>query len=80
VPSDPLTLGDIVARFDTLVVACTRCDHQARHPVTALIARYGSQFLLWDVLSVLSQGCPAQETVRPDAPCGIYYPDLPSLD
>jgi hypothetical protein len=76
-PLGTITLCDVVARTDTLRAACTRCDHSGQHPVNNLIKRYGPQFLLRDGLSVLSQGCPVRESICPDAPCGIYYVDLP---
>jgi hypothetical protein len=36
-----LTLADIAAKTDRLVVACSRCDRRGRYSLAKLIAKYG---------------------------------------
>jgi hypothetical protein len=70
--SCPSTLADVIARIDTVAIACSKCDRTAQYPVATLIERYGPQFAVDDLLRLLSVGCPMRESTGPCAACGIY--------
>ena len=39
-----ITLADVAARTDALVVACTRCDRAGRYSLDTLIINHGLAF------------------------------------
>jgi hypothetical protein len=74
-----ITLYEIAARTDTLVVACTRCERVGRYPLPTLIRRYGRAFPIPLLLRDLSADCPKRESITVYDLCGIHCPDLPAL-
>jgi hypothetical protein len=43
-PTGAITLADVAARIDILIVACTRCDRSGRYSMATLIGRHGRWF------------------------------------
>ena len=70
--ADALTLADF--RAELTRVACRRCDWRGQYRRTALIARYGEEAPLPDVLAQLAHDCPMRSTIGNEA-CGAYFPD-----
>ena len=63
-----LTLRDVAAETDTLVVACSRCDRAGRYPVATLIEKHGRSFPIPTLLRTLAADCPS---TRPSPPSTI---------
>lgn len=57
--------------FATVRFACIRCDRQGMHQKSALIVKHGPEATMLDLRPLLA-GC----NIRPNKPCGAYYPDL----
>ena len=74
-----LTLADVAARSDVLVVSCSRCERAGRYPLTRLIERLGMHFTVPDLLRELSPDCPKRGSVSQYDQCGIYCPELAAL-
>jgi hypothetical protein len=53
-----LTLADIAAKTDRLVVACSRCERRCRYSLARLIAKYGPDKSGVELLRELSADCP----------------------
>jgi hypothetical protein len=77
--SGSITLGEVAERTAVLAVACSRCDRAGRYKLDTLIARYGADFGIPDLLAVLSEDCPKRASVTIYDRCGVHCPDLPSL-
>jgi hypothetical protein len=74
-----ITLGDVAARTDTLVVACTRCERAGRYSLHTLIKRYNRRLGVPTLLAKLSADCPKKQSTWAYDLCGAYCPDLPRL-
>jgi hypothetical protein len=74
-----LTLADVAAKTDTLVVRCTKCDRAGRYPLAILIRRLGPEFPIPQLLQGLSADCAKSEATNAYDLCGVYCPDLPVL-
>ena len=74
-----ITLADVAARTDALVVACTRCDRAGRYSVGTLIRRHGRRFGIPSVLTKLSADCAKRESLSAYDLCGIHAPELSEL-
>jgi hypothetical protein len=74
-----ITLYEVAAKTDTLVVACTKCDRAGRYPLVTLIRRYGRAYPIPHLLRELSADCPKRQSVTVYDLCGIHCPDLPRL-
>lgn len=59
--------------FQTVRLACSRCDRQARFNRERLIAEHGASATMLDMCDTLAQ-CRRRGTR--DARCGAFYPDL----
>ena len=68
-----LTLADYPAKL--VRVACRRCDRRGRYWRTTLIALYGAEAPLPNVLAFLAHDCPKRRGIG-NGTCGAYYPDL----
>ncbi len=78
-PTGAITLANVAARTDTLVVACRRCDRSGGYPMATLIQRHGRWFPVPGLLHLLSADCPQWQTARMHEPCVIHCPGLPAL-
>jgi hypothetical protein len=74
-----ITLADVAARTDALVVACTRCDRAGRYSLDTLIINHGRRFGIPALLVKLSANCPKRLSVSGYDMCGIHAPELPAL-
>jgi hypothetical protein len=77
--SGSITLGNVAARTDTLLVACTRCERAGRYSLHMLIKRYNRRLGVPALLVKLSADCPKKHSITASDPCGAYCPDLPRL-
>jgi hypothetical protein len=77
--SGSITLADVAALTDTLVVACTRCERAGRYSLHTLIKRHGRRCGVPKLLVKLSADCPKKSSTTASDPCGAYCPDLPRL-
>jgi hypothetical protein len=57
-----------------LRIACEKCGREGRYPRETIIARYGKDAAMLDVLRELAS-C-ANWSISDD-PCGAHFPDLP---
>jgi hypothetical protein len=74
-----ITLADVAARTDVLVVACTRCKRAGQYSLDTLIRRHGPLFGVPALLRHLSADCPRRQSVSAYDLCGIHCPELPAL-
>lgn len=74
-----ISLADVAARTDTLVVACTRCDRAGRYSVHTLIERYNRRLGVPRLLDMLSADCPKRKSLSAYDLCGIHCPELSTL-
>jgi hypothetical protein len=74
-----LTLADIAARTDRLVVACSRCDRRGRYSLTELIAKYGRDKSGIELLREFSADCPHRESTSWQERCDPHCPELAEL-
>jgi hypothetical protein len=77
--SGSITLADVAARTDTLVVACTQCDRAGRYSLHTLIKRYNRRLGVPELLAKLSADCPKRQSVSAYDLCGIHCPGLSTL-
>lgn len=77
--SGSITLSQIAARTDVLVVACTRCDRAGRYRLDTLIAQHSPHLGIPALLRMLSADCPKRQSVSTYDLCGIHCPDLAAL-
>ena len=52
--TEALTLADVAAKTDVLVVACSRCDRAGRYRLDTLIKRYNRRLGMPTLLAKLS--------------------------
>jgi len=71
--ADGLTLAD--HPFDPVHVACWRCHRRGRHWRTTLVALYGADAPLPNVLAFLAHDCPMRDAIGNEA-CGACFLDL----
>jgi len=65
---------EIFASVHTVIeIACRRCDRRGQYRGTTLLARYGGQARLPDVLAALSADCPNKGKW---GACSPYYPQI----
>jgi hypothetical protein len=74
-----ITIYQVAAKTNTLVVKCTRCERAERYPLPTLIQRYGRSLPIPLLLRSLSADCPKRASRSTYDLCGIYCPDLPEL-
>jgi hypothetical protein len=73
-----ITLADIAAGTDTLILACTRCERVGQYSVDKLIINHGQRFGI-PLLTKLSAECPRRQSVSAYGLCGIRAPELSAL-
>ena len=71
-----ITLDDVAARADVLVVACSRCDRAGRYSVDTLIIYHGRRFGIPSLLTKLSADCPKRQSISVYDLCGVHAPEL----
>lgn len=74
--SRPVTLSEIAAQLPRLEIACTRCARRERFFTDQLIAGYGRDKPLVDLLRELSAGCFWRDPLPRQNGCGAYFPGL----
>jgi hypothetical protein len=83
-----ITVGDVAAKTNILVIKCSKCDRVARCSLHMLIQRHGAKFPIPSLLQKLSADCPKRDAVnvydlcgikRSDNLCSINCPDLARL-
>jgi hypothetical protein len=78
-PPGAITLDQVAARTSVLAVSCTRCERAGRYAVATLIARYGTEFGLSELLRRLSEDCTKRASLTVYDLCGVNCPDLAAL-
>jgi hypothetical protein len=73
-----ITIGDVAARTDRLVVACNRCGWSIEYSIATLLQRYGVRYPIPSFLQKLQNG-PGCEANRLDDVCGVNCPELAPL-
>ena len=74
-----ITLADVAARTDVLVVACTRCERAGKYRLDTLIINHGRRFGIPALLRTLSADCPKRLSVSAYDLCGVHCPELSAL-
>lgn len=74
-----ITLADVAARTDGLVVACTRCERAGRYSLDTLIRRHGPAFGVPALLRHLSADCPKRQSISVYDLCDAHAPELSTL-
>jgi hypothetical protein len=74
-----LTLADIAAKTDGLVVACSRCDRRGRCSLAKLIAQHGPDKPGPELLRELSPDCPRRGSTSWYERCDPHCPELAAL-
>jgi hypothetical protein len=75
-----LTLEDVAARTDVLVMACSRCDRAGRYRVQTLIGHHGRGYGVPALLRTPSADCPKRQAAASIYDlCGIYCPEPSKL-
>jgi hypothetical protein len=77
--SGSITLADVSARTEVLVVACGRCDRAGRYPLAKLIERHGGGSGVAALLRWLSADCPKRTSISAYDLCGVHCPELSRL-
>jgi hypothetical protein len=77
--SGSITLADVAARTDVLVVACTQCDRAGRYSLHTLIKRYSRRYSVPALLGKLSADCPKRKSMSAYNLCGLHCPELSAL-
>jgi hypothetical protein len=77
--SGSITLGEAAEHTAVLTVACSRCERAGRYNLDTLIARYGADFGIPDLLGVLSADCPKRKSITAYDRCGVHCPELPAF-
>ncbi len=72
-PDGSLSLAEYPAAMVRL--ACSKCDRIGQYRKTTLMARYGGDTRLPDLLHNIGADCPKMDTLGND-PCGARYRDL----
>lgn len=74
-----IPLGDLQAHLTTMNIGCIRCDRRASFSVAALIARYGPQKPVADLMAELAEGCGQQNAHALLERCDVRSLDLLKL-
>lgn len=71
-----ITLFQVAAHTEVLVIACSRCDRAGRYRLDTLIAKHGPDFGIPELLRSLSGDCPKRHSLSAYDLCGIHCPEL----
>lgn len=74
-----LTLLELANRTAELRISCGRCARAGRYRLTSLIAQYGPDHAVPNLLSMLSHDCPRRASGSAYDVCGVHCPDLSEL-
>lgn len=77
--SGAMVLGDIAGKLSMLRVDCTRCDRKGQYRVAKLLATYGPNKSMVELLSEISGDCPKRKAGHVYDPCGAGCPDMVTL-
>jgi hypothetical protein len=72
-PDGSLSLAEYPAA--TVRLACSKCDRIGQYRKATLMARYGGDTRLPDLLHTICANCPKMDMLGND-PCGVHYRDL----
>ena len=72
----PLLLREIAAHLPRLEIACTRCDRRERFYTDQLMAWYGRDKPVLDLLRELSDNCAWQDALPQQNACGAHFAEL----
>ena len=77
---DYIPLGDVAARDVTLIdIRCGRCDRHGRLSVSRLMARYGPDASIHDIMREQIGSCPHRNDTQLYTRCYPYCPTLVEL-
>lgn len=74
--SPPLTLREIAAQLPKPEIVCARCDRRERFYADQLVACYGSDKPLLELLRELSTDCVWRDPVPQQNACGAHFAGL----
>jgi hypothetical protein len=74
-----LTLRDVAAKTDALMVTCNRCERAMRYPLPTLIEHHGPDYTVPMLLHELSHECVRGASVSAYDLCGVHCPELSGL-
>jgi hypothetical protein len=77
---DVITLGDVADRGAEMIeIRCGRCDRSGRLSVVRLLAEYGPQTPVWEIMDAQIGDCPKREAHNIAERCSVHCPDLSGL-
>jgi len=77
---DFISLGDVAARDVAMIdIRCGRCDRHGRLSVQRLMARYGPDASLRDIMHEQIGSCPHKDDAQIYTRCDPYCPTLVEL-
>ena len=77
---DLILLGEAAARGATMLeVRCQRCDRHGRLAVARLLAQYGPDAALRDIMQAQIGACPNRDNAQLQNRCNPHCPDLVRL-
>jgi hypothetical protein len=74
-----ITLGDVAARIDTFDIRCGRCERHGRLNVARLLAEFGQDARMRDVMRAQVGDCLKRDDAQIQNRCDPYCPDLVRL-
>lgn len=77
--SPPLSLGEIEEQLPVLEIACTCCGRRDRFYTERLVAWYGRDKGLLDLLRTWASACVWRDPVPRQTDCGAHFPGLERL-
>ena len=78
-PVGSITLGEVAEHTAVLAMACSRCDRIGKYRLETLIAGYGEDFGIPELLRQLSKDCPKRKSISTYDLCGVHCPELPGF-
>jgi hypothetical protein len=77
---DVILLGDVADRGAQMIeIRCRRCDRHGRLSVARLLAEYGQQAPVWEVMEAQIGECQNRDSIQLRKRCDPYCPDLVRL-
>jgi hypothetical protein len=77
---DLILLGEVAARgATTLEIRCRRCDRHGRLSVARLLAQFGPEAAMRDIMQAQVGACPNRSNAQLQNRCNPYCPDLVRL-
>src|SRR5262249_55367203 len=79
-PRDGATIfGDLIAKLDTVYVACSKCGRSGRYRLRRLIDARGRDARVIDWMDEITADCPKKMTNSMNDQCGARCPDFPRV-